>query len=133
MADVASIFRIVLQVSDLDGATAFYSELLGTAGRRIRGARHYFDCGAVILAILDPSPGGVAAVPAPDHTYFAVANLEAFHARASQLGCLSAEGVHGESGGEIVTRPWGERSFYAIDPFGNPLCFVDASTVYTGK
>jgi len=30
-------------------------------------------------------------------------------------------------------RPWGERSFYAHDPFGNPLCFVDATTIFTGK
>ena len=24
------------------------------------------------------------------------------------------------------------RNFYAHDPFGNPLCFVDASTVFKG-
>jgi hypothetical protein len=112
---------------------AFYSELLGIPGTPVRGSRHYFNCGSVILAILDPSPGGFAAVPAPDNTYFSVANLEAIHARANKLGCLSSEGVHGASGADIVTRPWGERSFYAIDPFGNPLCFVDAATVFAGK
>ena len=32
----------------------------------------------------------------------------------------------------IVTQPWGERSFYAEDPFGNKLCFVDRSTLFTG-
>ena len=31
-----------------------------------------------------------------------------------------------------TTRPWGERSFYLRDPFGNPLCFVDAATLFTG-
>jgi len=132
MADIPSIFRIVLQVSDLDRAAAFYAELLGIPGRRLRGSRHYFDCGQVILALLDPSPGGVAAVPAPDNTYLSVGNLEAVHARARKLGCLTVEGVHGASGAEIVARPWGERSFYAVDPFGNSLCFVEASTVYTG-
>jgi hypothetical protein len=32
-----------------------------------------------------------------------------------------------------VTRPWGERSFYAFDPDGNGLCFVDERTVFTGR
>ncbi|MGA8663757.1 MAG: VOC family protein [Thermoplasmata archaeon] len=34
--------------------------------------------------------------------------------------------------GEMVVRPWGERSFYATDPSGNPLCFVDSRTLFTG-
>ena len=34
--------------------------------------------------------------------------------------------------GAIVVRPWGERSFYAEDPTGNPLCFVDDRTLFTG-
>jgi hypothetical protein len=29
-------------------------------------------------------------------------------------------------------RPWGERSFYADDAWGNPLCFVENGTVYPG-
>jgi hypothetical protein len=41
--------------------------------------------------------------------------------------------VHGTPAGEIVKRPWGERSFYAIDPTGNKLCFVDAATLFTGR
>jgi hypothetical protein len=40
--------------------------------------------------------------------------------------------VHGEPAGAICKRPWGERSSYAVDPFGNPLCFVDRATVFTG-
>jgi hypothetical protein len=35
-------------------------------------------------------------------------------------------------GGGIVVRPWGERSFYAEDPWKNPLCFVEEGTVNTG-
>ena len=35
--------------------------------------------------------------------------------------------------GEIFTRPWGETSFYVADPFGNPLCFVDRATIFTGN
>jgi len=34
--------------------------------------------------------------------------------------------------GEIARRPWGERSFYLHDPFGNPLCFVDAASIFKG-
>ena len=65
---------------------------------------------------------------------FAVrADLAEAHRRARALKCLSKGDVHGESAGDIVVRPWGERSFYAFDPFGNPICFVDARTVFTGK
>jgi hypothetical protein len=35
--------------------------------------------------------------------------------------------------GKIAQRPWGERSFYAADPFGNPLCFVARDSVFTGR
>jgi predicted enzyme related to lactoylglutathione lyase len=127
MAD-ARIFRVVLQVPDLDKAVAFYSKLLADKGRRIHGARHYFDCGEVILALLDPTRGRIKAKPSPDVLYFAIADIKKVHARAKRLGCLSTEDVHGESGGAIVVRPWGERSFYANDPFGNGLCFVDEKT-----
>jgi hypothetical protein len=62
-----------------------------------------------------------------------VQDLEAVHSRANELGCLSKGEVHGRSAGDIVTRPWGERSFYVYDPFGNGLCFVDVRTLYTGQ
>jgi catechol 2,3-dioxygenase-like lactoylglutathione lyase family enzyme len=133
MADVPKLFRVILQVSDLDKATDFYSKLLGAGGRRIPGARHYFDCGPIILALVDPTSGGNKAVPIPDYIYFSVDDLENIHSRAQELGCLSKEKVHGESAGEIVTRPWGERSFYVEDPFGNLLSFVDERTIFTGR
>ncbi len=134
MANIPALFRVILQVSDLDKAAEFYAKLLDSEGRRIpRASRHYFDCGPVILALVDVAAGGEQAKPLPDHIYFAVANLEDFHSRASALGCLSTDDVHGASGGEIVTRPWGERSFYVEDPWGNGLCFVDETTLFTGK
>ena len=134
MADIPKLYRVILQVSDLDRSAEFYSKLLGTEGRRIRGGfRHYFDCGAVILALVDPSADNENARPNPDNIYFSVANLEAAHARASDLECLSTGDVHGAPAGEIVVRPWGERSFYAFDPSGNPICFVEESTVFTGR
>ena len=132
MAD--KLFRIILQVDDLDKAEEFYGKLLDDRGRRIPYAsRHYIDCGPVILALVDPTPEGEEAKPLPDKIYFAVSDLERIYARATELGCLSSDDVHGASAGEIVVRPWGERSFYVYDPWGNGLCFVDENTLFTGR
>ncbi len=134
MSDVPTIFRVMVEVGDLDKAATFYTELLGMAGRRIeRASRHYFDCGPVILAVVDVSGGGRKPRATVTDIYFAVRDIDAVHARANVLGCLSKEQVHGEPGGEIVVRPWRERSFYALDPWGNGLCFVDDRTLFTGK
>ena len=48
MAD--KLFRLILQVDDLDKAADFYApKLLDDPGRRIpRASRHYIDCGPVI-------------------------------------------------------------------------------------
>jgi uncharacterized glyoxalase superfamily protein PhnB/catechol 2,3-dioxygenase-like lactoylglutathione lyase family enzyme len=127
------LFRITLQVGDLDQATAFYAKLLDDQGRRIRGSRHYFDCGPVILALLDVTAGHLEPKPIPDHVYFAVGNLDEMHERATALNCLATDDVHGADAGAIGKRPWGERSFYAEDPWGNGLCFVDEKTLFTGK
>lgn len=134
MAKAPPLFRIILQVADLDQAEQFYGKLLGDSGRRIpRASRHYIDCGPVILALVDPSIDGEQAKPLPDYIYFSVGNLEEIHQRASELDCLSKEDVHGDPAGEIAVRPWRERSFYVTDPWGNGLCFVDEKTLFTGK
>ena len=133
MADVPNLYRVALEVSDLNAAVTFYSRLLGIEGRLLRGSRAYFDCGPVILAILDPTPGDITPRPNVGDVYFSVKNLESFHARARGLGCLSREEVHDESAGDIVIRPWGERSFYVKDPWGNGVCFVDEKTLFTGR
>jgi len=127
------LFRLTLQVPSLKKGVAFYSKLLGQRGRKIHGSRHYFDCGAVIVALVEISGGRAKARPIPDYVYLSVRNVRMYHLRARRLRRLSREMVHGESGGEIVRRPWGERSFYVDDPFGNGLCFVEAGTEYTGR
>lgn len=133
-ADTPILYRLILQVSDLRRAAAFYSKLLDAKGRNIRGGgRYYFDCGKVILALVDPADDGAKARANSDNVYFSVKDLEAVHARARALKCLSKAAVHGEPAGKIVKRPWGERSFYCLDPFKNQLCFVDAKTVFTGR
>jgi catechol 2,3-dioxygenase-like lactoylglutathione lyase family enzyme len=129
--DVPKIFRITVEVADIDKAAAFYSKLLGTDGKRHPGARHYFDCGGVILAVLDPSRGGLTPTPGPKSLYFAVGDVAAVHARAKQLGALAPYKVHGEDAGAVIKRPWGEKSFYVVDPWGNDMCFVEDGTLYT--
>jgi catechol 2,3-dioxygenase-like lactoylglutathione lyase family enzyme len=129
--DSPKIFRVTLEVSNLDEAAAFYSRLLGLDGKRHPGARHYFDCGGVILAVLDPTVGGVTPTPGPKSLYFAVRDLDAVHARAKALKALAPYKVHGEPRGDPIKRPWGERSFYVTDKWGNDLCFVEDGTLYT--
>lgn len=122
------VFRLNVEVDDLEAAAAFYGELLGVEARPQPGARVYAKAGDVTLQIVQvPSPQLL-----PKALYFAVDDLDAVHARAESLGCLSSEMVHGESAGAAVVRPWGERSFYAADRAGNPLCFVDQGTIYAG-
>lgn len=129
--DVPQFFRLNIEVGNLDQAASFYSKLLDLEGRRQPGARIYFNAGPVTLQVLDVSQYGQPHTAAKA-LYFTVRDLEAAFERAKELGCLSQESVHDEPGGGIVVRPWGERSFYALDPWGNPLCFVEEGTVYTG-
>ncbi len=130
------LYRVILPVSDIERAATFYSELLGADGRRVSPGRHYFDAGEVILALVDPGADGdsTKARPNQDYVYFAVHDLESVFSRAERVGGLLREdGDGGLPMGRIAKRPWGERSFYMKDPSGNPLCFVDETTLFTGK
>lgn len=129
--DVPKLFRINVEVGDLESAVTFYTKLLGVEGRKQAGSRCYFECGPVTLQVVDVSSVGPPH-PAAKALYFTVNDLEAAYERARAFGCLSGEEVHGAPGGGIAVRPWGERSFYAEDPWKNPLCFVEEGTVYTG-
>jgi predicted enzyme related to lactoylglutathione lyase len=131
MSPTPKLFRVTLEVADLDGATELYSELFGIGGERHPGARHYFDCGGVTIAVLDVSRGGMPPTPGPKSLYFAVADVEEVHTRAARLGVLAPYQVHDFPAGEIVERPWGERSFFIVDPWGNDLCFCQDGTLYT--
>jgi catechol 2,3-dioxygenase-like lactoylglutathione lyase family enzyme len=125
------IFRVTVEVSNLEEASKLYAKLLGVDGKRHPGARHYFDCDGVILAVLDVSQGGMKPVPGPKSLYFAVDDVDTVHARAKALKVLAPFQVHGQPAAEVIERPWGERSFYVTDPWGNELCFVEEGTLYT--
>ena len=129
MSDMPSarLFRVIVPVSSIDEAAAYYGAVLDLAGSRISPGRHYFGCGPVILACFDPQADGDSweARPNPDHIYFAVDDLEEYFRRVSAQ-------TTGRVLRPIQTQPWGERSFYCADPFGNKLCFVDGKTTFTG-
>ncbi|WP_433173414.1 VOC family protein [Actinoallomurus sp. CA-150999] len=128
--DVPRFFRLSVEVGDLDEAVDFYGRLFGIEGRRQAGARAYFECGPVTISVQEVPQQ--TPHPAAKALYFTVGDLEAVFGRAETLGCLSTELVHDAPAGAIAVRPWGERSFYAQDPWGNPLCFVEEGTVYPG-
>src|SRR6266567_5709171 len=107
-SDVPNLFRINVEVGNLDQAAEFYGRLFGLEGRKQAGSRCYFTCGGVTLQVVDVS--SVAKPhPAAKALYFTVKDLDAVFARAKALGCLSQEDVHGATGGAISVRPWGER------------------------
>ncbi len=122
-----TLFRVILPVANIDAAAHFYGQLFNLPGERVSPGRHYFECGGTILACFDPRADGDSfdAKPNPGHVYFAMTDLDATLERARCAGCGSLDEA-------IRVRPWGERSFYATDPFGNKICFVDAKTTFRG-
>jgi uncharacterized glyoxalase superfamily protein PhnB len=59
------------------------------------------------------------------YVYFAVSDLDATYERAMDAGCTVVDGG-------VQRMSWGERMFWAKDPFGNPISFVDEKTLFTG-
>ena len=132
-----NLYRVLIPVSDIDGAQRFYEYVLDILGQRVSPGRHYFDCGGTILACFDPHADGEgrSARANPEHLYIAVDDLAATYRRCQEQNArFDSRTLHGgqQPLGEIAERPWGERSFYMYDPFDNPLCFVDATTVFRG-
>lgn len=130
------LYRVLLPVTDIEQAQRFYEAVLGTAGQRVSPGRHYFDCEGTILACYDPTADGDGrtAIPNPEYVYIAVDDIQASFQACKRAGAQAVTVHNPTTGplGEIHQRPWGETSFYVADPFGNPLCFVDRTTVFTG-
>ncbi len=129
------LFRILIPASDIDKAVRFYQSVLACDGIRVSGGRHYFDLGGTILACYDPRADGDGydARPNQAHLYIAVDDLDKTFALCQSVGAEFATDTLDDVGlGAIAERPWGERSFYIKDPTGNPVCFVDSTTMFTG-
>jgi predicted enzyme related to lactoylglutathione lyase len=130
MSEFARLYRVILPVKDIEAAAQFYGDIFRVLGERVSPGRHYFNCGGTILALYDPIADGDGLGQGWSHhfnqyIYFAVSDLEGV------LGRIRAGGARIDS--EIDTMPWGERIFYAKDPFDNPIAFVDESTVFLGS
>jgi tRNA (guanine37-N1)-methyltransferase len=123
----AHLFRVIMPVSDMARGITFYRAILAMEGELVAPNRHYFRCGGAILAVVDPSGHEQVEFRANiEHVYFAVPDLAAAYERARNAECSWLED-------RIRRREWGEKSFYARDPFGNPICFVDERTVFVGN
>ncbi len=120
------VFRIAIPASRIDVSRAFYEQLLALDVDDTVPSRLYFHCGDVIIALIDWTlEGSPTFHPAPDNIYLATSELDAVYERA-----LDAEATITSA---IELRPWGERSFYCLDPDGNQLCFVDDTTLFLGR
>ena len=84
----AQLFRVIIQVSDIERAAAFYEKLLGMSGQRVSPGRHYFNCAGTILACFDPRADGddFDAQANVDYIYIAVDDLDASYAAATEAG-----------------------------------------------
>ena len=120
------VFRIAIPVSRIDASRQFYETVLGLAVDDTVPSRLYFHCGEVIVALIDWAVENRGPFHAtPDNLYLATDELAAVYDRAVEAGARMLTPVE--------TRPWGERSFYCLDPDGNHLCFVDETTLFLGR
>lgn len=122
------LFRVILPVGDIDEAVRFYSTLLMMEGERVSPGRHYFNFEGTMLVCYDPKADQDDEQPTwkphfNQYIYIATDRLEQTLQRFSNL---FPEGVSGK----IELMPWGEELFYANDPWGNPICFVDTDTMF---
>ena len=125
----ARLYRVILPVTDIAKASEFCGALFQQPGERVSPGRHYFDLGGTILAIYDPVADGDELRDGWRHhqnqyVYVAVDDLEAALTRAQDAGATVLTAIE--------SMPWGERLFYARDPFDNPICLVDERTLFTG-
>ena len=125
------LYRVILPVTNIERAALIYGGLLQQPGERVSPGRHYFNCGGTILACYDPVADGDGLKGGWKHhpeqyIYFAVPDLENRLQLAREAGCTILDGG-------IQQMPWGERMFWAQDPFGNPISFVDETQLFMGS
>lgn len=123
------LFRVIQSVHEIESAARFYEQVLGTSGERVSAGRHYFHCGAAILACYDPLADGDAMnggwrPHSNQYLYFTTEDIEATARRVEAAG--------GTIVAPIESMPRGETLFYARDPSGNRIAFVARSTMFVG-
>ena len=120
------LFRIAIPASRIAVSREFYETLLAVEADDTVPSRLYFHCGDVIAALIDWTVEGRHDLqPTPDNIYFSTPELDALYTRALGAGARITSAIE--------VRPWGERSFYCLDPDGNKLCFVDDATLFLGR
>jgi hypothetical protein len=50
---------------------------------------------------------------------------------SEKLGALAPFVGHGKPAADVIDRPWGKRSLYVTDKWGNELCLVQEGSRYT--
>lgn len=118
------LYRVIIPVNNLDKAINFYSELLNMKGKRVSEGRYEFNCGGTILACYNAIADGekITFRPNPDHIYLGTTDIEKTYHLANSLPCLRID----ES---IEILASGEKCFFFVDPFGNPVCIADETTM----
>jgi catechol 2,3-dioxygenase-like lactoylglutathione lyase family enzyme len=120
------VFRIAVPATRIDDSRLFYERLLGLDADDTVPSRVYFHCGDVIVAVIDWGVEGRGTLhPTAENLYLATGDLDAVYERALAIDARVVS--------PIETRPWGERSFYCLDPDDNRLCFVDETTLFLGR
>lgn len=134
---IASLADVVLPTTNMGRAQGFYEELLGVDADASVPNRHVFYLDSCQLSLVNPAEHAhgldeAPFRPNPEILYFAVPDLDASWERAQKLGMRPLAGDP-DVGNGIQTHPWGERSFYGLDPSGNPISCVDDQTLYRGR
>ena len=120
------VFRIAIPASQIDRSREFYEVVLGVEADVTVPSRVYFHCGDVIVAVIDWAVEPLGPFRStPENLYLATDDLDAAYQRAKDARARQLT--------QVERRPWGERSFYCLDPDGNRLCFVDDTTLFLGR
>jgi catechol 2,3-dioxygenase-like lactoylglutathione lyase family enzyme len=134
----ANLSSFALPTTSLGRAAAFYEAMLGLEADTFVPGRTRFFCDRCELSLVNPVEHGRAHQleekrfrANAELIYFSVDDLDATWEQGRKLGLAPLEDGH--IGAGIGLQPWGERSFYGLDPSGNPICFVDSTTLFTGS
>lgn len=122
------LFRMVLPTHPIQKALEFYEPIFEVQAKKVSEGRFYFNLGNVILVCYDSIADGDGNLipPNPEHIYISTSHIQESYEKVKAQNPLIISP-------KIQKMPWGENSFYFIDPFGNKMCFVEQGTEYRGS